>query len=830
MPPTSSFRGPPCSVSSKTAGQLRRRTYCAIKSHSLHIQAFESSGSIQHSVTSKKSPELRDQLSPVSFLDVSPNDGPDQVLVVQQNGTLTIFAEDLGTTISEAALRPQDQPSMTIMALQHLTLPEAQKTVLKQRSDLISQATQETSYLVLAYCKGGDGKSSKNPFYGVWSIGAVAQKAWASEKPILPIFEHELPMESGVSNPTAFKDSQCNFGHLASHLYVKSGATLLTYELLGLMPSLSSALHTGLTGRYDIMAISPTFAICSFQDSLRLYDLKYQSIQAQIDTRRMNLKRKRIRMTSEFQTGLVEFVTYFRQSARIIGKRQHQLFAIDLSSTGRSQSLLESGSKLLHNIGRGIVAQDSSVENTRDSNIGSSHTSANPGKLVTWQPVRKRLDQLAQADDVSGFEDTFLDDIRGDSRQSSAHSMSSDELPPNRFGIPDTKITYLMSKIFQMDRNPAADNNGLADAAKLRIQLPSRRLILWLSQLGLLSLAAVQRAVSLGNPGSGEHLPAHALTYALLEADPDRGLLVECLENGFSPYVEEQAAVVQVLLKQALDLLSEASVPIPAQASREVDAPEHAKTDRQVQYLSASTSDPSWLPPQLQRALIVALDRFGASTTPTISSHLRALFTQTEVLALVQFLRQQLFQGGHTRSFQSLRPMEVAGNLNPTVNIDAVVRVLSSCIDAIGPLGFFGALDNEDFIGNIVPDLVTEILHATQSLGDAAELQGILRETLRYEESMRKHQAVGARLSVQGRETRMDQQSGGIVTVYSEAFDAYEGLQNRECLPLTLRADDMISAVKVRKGGGQASKRSRRETDMLERRQKGQYSYERLIL
>jgi len=289
---------------------------------------------------------------------------------------------------------------------------------------------------------------------------------------------------------------------------------------------------------------------------------------------------------------------------------------------------------------------------------------------------------------------------------------------------------------------------------------------------------------------------------------------------------------VQVLLKQALALSSAAALTASEHTSKETESGQLAQSEVQIQSLSTPASDPISMPSHLQRALTLALDRFGASPPSTISANLQALFNQTEVLALIQVLRQQLFQGGHTRSFQSLPPAESSANEPAsTVQLDAVVRVLSGCVDAIGPLGFLGTVEHEDFIGNIVPDLATEITHTTQSLEDAAELQGILRETLRYEESIRKHQAVGTHVPSHPDGTKISQQPGTICTLYSETGQGQDSLQNGDALPLALKAVNIVSPIKVRKGGdGQTSRRSVREKSMLERRNKSQYSLERLVL
>jgi hypothetical protein len=285
--------------------------------------------------------------------------------------------------------------------------------------------------------------------------------------------------------------------------------------------------------------------------------------------------------------------------------------------------------------------------------------------------------------------------------------------------------------------------------------------------------------------------------------------------------------VVQLLIQRALDTaLDRATAESTSQVTAGNDLPSNT-IDTQVQSFAGSSAETPWLPNSLQRALVTALDKFGTAACSVISANVKALLSQREVLALIQFLRQQLFQGGHTRSFQSL---SVDDEVPRTVRLDTAIKILSSCIDAIGPLGFFGAMDNEDFIGNIIPELVTEITHTKQGLEDASELQGILREAIRYQESIRRRQAAGAHMPNHDAGLASRERSGAIVTVYSEALEGEESLGLGPSLPLSLKIEHVVKPMKIRKGGGQIKQRTIRQKRMLERRMKGQYSFERLVL
>ncbi|OCT44737.1 hypothetical protein CLCR_05717 [Cladophialophora carrionii] len=568
------------------------------------------------------------------------------------------------------------------------------------------------------------------------------------------------------------------------------------------------------------MAISPAFNICWRDESLQLYDLKYQSVQAQKDTKQANLKRKL--NTPHEGGGHLEFVAYYPQLARVIGRRRHQLVAVDITASG-SRRLLEKGSNLLHNIGRGMNGQDVTLKQP-EKKPSSGHDKSMVVSLPSadWDSLRQRLDQLTLSGDVAGFETAVADHIR--------KSHSVDELHKAGITVPDFKVNYLISKIFHTTVGSNATHNDRSTTQKrVQIQFYSPRLISWISSQGLLSSRRVERALESISFDAGQTLGAHAIAQALLDADPSCDLLVSCIENGFSPYVEEQAAVVQLLIQRALASLSETAAAEAKPQAKDTmdldlvsDAPE-----MQVQSLSATSAENPWLPIPVQGALIAALNRFGTAAGSTISTNLKALLSQREVLALIQFLRQQLFKAGHTRSLQSLPLAEE----NPrTVRLDATIKLLSACVDAMGPLGFFAALDNEDFVDTLIPELVTEVTNTKQSLDDVAELQGILREALRYQESVQKQRAAGARTRAHTASNASQQRPGAIVTVYSEAVEGEETLQAGSMLPLSLKAQDVVTAGKIRKGGGQVKPRSIRQKRMLERRAKGGYSFERLVL
>jgi len=111
-----------------------------------------------------------------------------------------------------------------------------------------------------------------------------------------------------------------------------------------------------------------------------------------------------------------------------------------------------------------------------------------------------------------------------------------------------------------------------------------------------------------------------------------------------------------------------------------------------------------------------------------------------------------------------------------------------------------------------------------------SELQGILREALRYQESIQRHRDAGARIPPHIAGRSFQQRPGAILTVYSEALEGGENQQEGSALPLSLKLENVVSPMKIRKGAGSVKRRSVWQKKMLERRNKGQYSFERLVL
>jgi hypothetical protein len=812
VPPSLKFQGNPVSVREKTAAQTIRTTYCATKHDTLRIVCFQTNGEDSVRPEQYTSPSLKDQDSPVVHLDVFVNRGEKQIVAIQHNGAFTAFSADLQSKISQGRLVSSVAESFRLQTVKILTVSEAQRTVLKRRPDVVNSATATSICIVAVHVEPIS--SVKSVRYALWTVNVDSS---GHSKTAQPVIDHQLTLDTEAQVDSGPKPQTYSFDSKTSSLFVHARREFKAYDLTRLVPVPTSTL-SDLTSGYSALAVSSALAIYSVYEDLRLYELKFGAVHAEINIKPKTLKRKRA--NPEVQHGTLDFVTYFPNSSRLIARRQNQLLAIDISSRSSSRTL-HKGSSLLQNIGR---AADGRIATLQPILPKSTPNNAAVDSEIPWRPVQEKLDQLYQDGDYAAFEDTFSKHI-WDCSQSLSTARITGELPC--FGVPalEVKTNYLISKMFQLVK-PADSNKSQSatDKAQMTVRIPSSKLLKWFAKLGMLSSRNIQQIMTTKAAGA---IDASVVVDALNEADDTMVLLTICLENGFSPYVDDQAAIVQRLVQVALDMHVDATPILEQTRSPDVDT---EIPEKQLQQLPQSATESSWLPKELQQALILAINNFGSSSRSNVSTNLKSKLSQTQVLALIQFLRQQLFQAGYTRS-STITPTIYPSSLS-TIDLAAAIKVLSGCIDAIGPLGFsFAGVENEDFIGNIIPELVTEIANTKQSLDDVAEVQGTIRESLRYHQSITKHQNCGARVTHHPNGILTEhQQPGSIITIYAEPTNGDANMQNGACLPLSLKVDNVVDPLKVRKGGGQVMKRSVRQKMMLERRMVGEYAFERLVL
>jgi hypothetical protein len=464
----------------------------------------------------------------------------------------------------------------------------------------------------------------------------------------------------------------------------------------------------------------------------------------------------------------------------------------------------------------------------------------------------QRLDEFASKGDVTSFDELMAKELCTSLDATEVIDDGTFQLPRRLLHVAQSKVDYLVSKVFAPLSDIELGVNESAETGNyLKIVMPTTKLIHWLILANQLTDQRVEKALQRMRSSQAFAVRPGAVALALTRDQPSYEMITDYLKHSPSLPLSETLQAAKLLLA---DLVANTITDLPRTSLQE-GATKHEMSFSEdamptdpgddgeaVQTLALSLklpSDNTLMPSAALAALLIALQGLGSHASQDVTTGLRSQLSQAEILSVVQVLRQQLFHSGHTSylptppssatSSPKLGDTHAEGTL---LSLDCILKLLSSCLDAIGPVGFLAQSENDDFLEKLIPDLKSEISFAFEGMQETNHLQGLLREVIRYGDSVQggNHSHVTKPQSPQSK-LEGQQKRGTIVTLYSEANVDQGDVDGREwLLPLSLRANNVVSETKVRKGGGQVSKRSRRDILRLQDRSVGKYSFERLVL
>jgi hypothetical protein len=832
-----------------------RQTYCVIRRPEAQLQCFREEGDKQGTSRVAASVfSVNDTQSPVIFLETIPvdNDARTQcscdVVVVHQDGTIRRIAGDLSA--QKWSMRISDShhetPSNLDVKTAHwMSQEQATKTLLKNRPDLrISHDNGGPGILVLVAKRTVfAAKRTEDMIYGIWSLAeqGVSKGFDNTTAPrTSPLVLQALP------GTEAWRDNdptQYSFNSVNGALSVAFTRGLITYDLSSYAPRIASKLSVASAGTSLPMHLAPSLAVGSTPSAVTLYDIKYQSIQSTVGLERIGSRRKRKRSGSGSR-GPVRFIAYFVKIKRLLACLGHALIAFDIvnSDPQGNRSALSGDSMLIDAIGRGKPSENRKHMEAADAlhlNFGTVHEPNDHNE--SWMSQEQRLDEFASKGDITAFEELMAKELCASLDATEVIDDGTLQLPRRLRHVAQSKVDYLVSKIFAPLSDIELGVNEPAETGHyLKIVMPTTKLIHWLILANQLTDRQVEKALQRTRSSQAFALRPGAVAFALTRDQPSREMITDYLKHSPSLPLSEALQAAKLLLA---DLVAHTTADL-APVSPQEGAPNHDRGDggEAVQTLALSLKSPSddtLIPSAASAALLLALQRLGSHSSQDVTPGLRSQLSQAEILSVVQVLRQQLFHSGYT-SYLPTPPSSTTSSprLGDTpaegtsLTLDCILKLLSSCLDAIGPVGFLAQNENDNFLEKLIPDLKSEVSFAFEGMQETNHLQGLLREVIRYGDSVQgsNHSHVttpqSQQLNFEGQQKR-----GTIVTLYSEANVDQGDVDGREwLLPLSLRANNVVSETKVRKGGGQISKRSRRDILKLRDRNVGKYSFERLVL
>jgi hypothetical protein len=843
-----------------------RQTYCVIQRPEVQVQCFLEGGEKHGTprVAASVFP-VNDTQSPVIFLETIPvyhdarAPSSCDIVVVHQNGTIRRIAGDLSAQkwsrmISDSHHEPTS--NLDVRAAYWMSQEQAKKSLLKNRPDLqISHDSGSSGFLILiAKRTMFAAKRTEDMIYGIWSLaGQGVSKGFDNNTAhrTTPLVLQTLPGTETWRNNDA---TQYSFNSVNGSLSVAFSRGLITYDLTPYAPRIASKLSVASAGTSLPMHLTPSLAVGSTPSAVTLYDTKYQSIQSTVDLERIGSRRKRKRSGSTNRNP-VQFIAYFAKIKRLLACLGHALIAFDIANSNPqgNRNDLPGDSLLIDAIGRGKSFENQKHTGAADTpylDFGTVHELNDHNE--SWMSQEQRLDEVASKGDVTAFDELMAKELCTSLDATEVIDDGTLQLPRRLLHVTQRKVDYLVSKIFAplSDIEPGVKESG-ETGNYLKIVMPTTKLIHWLISTNQLTDQRIEKALQRMRSSQSFAVRPGAVALALIRDQPSYEMITDYLKHSPSLPLSETLQAAKLLLA---DLVANTTTDLPraplqaGATNHEMSLSEDAMpTDpgddgEAIQTLALSLKLPSndtLIPSATLAALLIALQGLGAHSSQDVTTELRSQLSQAEILSVVQVLRQQLFHSGHT-SYLPTPPSSTTSSpkLGDThaegtsLSLDCILKLLSSCLDAIGSVGFLAQSENDDFLEKLIPDLKSEVSFAFEGMQETNHLQGLLREVIRYGDSVQgsNHSHI-TRPQSQQLNLESQQKRGTIVTLYSEADVDQGGIDGREwLLPLSLRASNVVSETKVRKGGGQVSKRSRRDILRLQDKNVGKYSFERLVL
>jgi hypothetical protein len=734
---------------------------------------------------------LESSASPVAHLDIQKSDASTTIIVVQHDGTVTTLSDDLRTVVA-GEVKLQSSEPMEIMAASVVSAKHAQKTILSARSDLLSNLESDSAILVTLSESPDASTLSKNVTYCACTIDLGRKRQLQGKLDVQQLFEHNL---SRISPTLDARDSvilAAKFSNRETTLDIRLSSGFLRFDLQTASPRPISNAKRILDDSSDTVPLSRSHVLAVYPDALRLVDVNYSTRQSGVT---MSAKR---RADGSVAARKVELICYSAGIGRVLARDHQRLLAVDVAVGGQSNNLKMPVSTLAQNIGRGSSRADGvpNMLNTIETTVGGAPSVPLPSG---WE---NNLQGLITDGNISDFENIVIRSFNLETPSGINTSAS----------LPHEVVHFVLDRMFEYQPPEVA-----GDLPSLSLRFIPQRLLPILCALGLLRHRTLELCLRDQHRSSVQWLPYTEVAEVLLEADPSLSLLEVYARHLDTPDAPERVYILRYLLRRVLD------ESVDVEQTGLLTAATAEDMEFEQQQLDGVRSNKTPALEALERAVIATIERFGSLRQSMISEKLRDAFTKTDIFSLVQLLRQQLFKAGYT-GFTA--PDSAASPELLFVSLPAAVKILSGCIDACGPLDLIGG-DEEDDLESIIPDLLSEMTLATQYIEESADLQGILRETLRYAESQETATSERKAITDKSDDPR---RRGEIVTLYAQRTEDEDINGMPSALPLSLRVEDAIAPTRKRKGGGQVRERSQREILMLQHRQKGPYSFERLVL
>ncbi|PYH45600.1 uncharacterized protein BP01DRAFT_318938 [Aspergillus saccharolyticus JOP 1030-1] len=883
VPPQSSFTCQPCSVRRKIPSKavVRRQTYIALKQQ---IKAFvEESGGNGSSapVISSSSYSISDSESPVNFVGIVPGPSTEEeqessfdILAAHQDGRIRRLSPDLKNQRWSLKHSEVTKISSThsVNACFLVEFEDAKKSLLKRRQDLTALALgsltdsgvdEPSILLVVSHPNGSDPlklSDVKVQMFSVPSTVASVERSIDESQKMRHLLTISIPEVSGQETVDRH-GSQWSFHSGSAGLSLSFPHGHINFDLSQYAPTLTSKFILGETFS-SIMRISPQSVIGASHSMIAVYDTQYKSIQRSIAVSDVPTS------GSSSTQAPTTFVTYFARLGVALATKNSTLLAFDLSSSNPAAAPAKRprDGLLIDAIGRGIGSSwDSSSKKQRTEDPAVLGLSAK--KAAKWTQLTSDLRECVKNNNASDF-DSAVQRFFGVGE--------SKTLPgPEKFVNPEMTL-FLLTLIFTLSEDGQSSNDKLStpSSSRLSIAIWPEQTCQWLINIGHLSQANVEVALRRSiKPRILQQLPVGSFVQGLADSEPTlqrlnsvlsgRRVLLSTDELTYALrlFLDKARSSAIILEEERAKLLSQDQEMSDSTTTTTTNTPNTSSAIAHIP--STDEPEPATLH-NIYKGLNMTLRKLHTHPAATLTPSLRSALTRTELISMIHHLRLCLATSGHTTRFTENPPTPIsADQTNPPLSLDTITTCLNAAIDAIGPSGWIaagagaGAAEGpESSSQDLIADIKSEISAALAGVEEATYLTGILREYLRYTNSVK----ATATASTADSSSALLPASAAAAAATATAADEHQPLSNTniryeklngadlvvfgpvddeegtadasgKLLPLSLKAPVTdVSKTKVKKETGEVKNRSSREIGYLRRKAVGKYSFERLFV
>lgn len=817
---------------------MKRQTYSAVNRPERQIKSFvEESGNGSSAPTiSSSSFSVRDSNSPAVFVGIIPtasedNDEKDpfDVLAVHRDGRVRRLSPDLAT--QRWSVRHSDiakaGSTLEVHTCFLVEFEDAKKSLFKRRQDLAALAlgnltdsgVDEPSILVLVSHPSNTErvapKDVKVQMFSVPSDASVGGLALDESQRMRHLLTVNMPEVEGQE---AFETRglRWDFHSGSAGLNLSFEKGFVNFDLSQYSPAVTSQFILQDEEFSSIMRISPQSVLGAGKSLVALYDTQYQSVQRSIPVADIP--------SSGSSEGTV-FVGYFAKLGIAVASKGNTLLAFDLTpSTAAFGSSLKRprDGLLIDAIGRGIGS--SGGQGAASKKLCTEHeatlglTSAE--EVDKWNQLSHELEESTKAKDAERFD-------------SAVHAyFGSNSLPTSGPIHPELPV-FLLTKIFTLKEIEDKDRMSASSPSVLAVQIWPKITCNWLIYLGHLCMSNVDIAVRRSfQPRILPPLPTGSFSQALMDADPSLRRITRVLQGPVLVDSDELAYALRTFINMARSCA--ATLEETAKALTSSDQPETTTQPTSPHRRTGLAS--------IFRGLNTTLQKLHSHPVPSITNSLRSALSKPELISMLHHLRLSLATGGYTSRFTENPPTPITPDqTRPPLSLNTITDLLAASIDAIGPSGWISAASAD--LGpelDLIADMKSEVAAALAGAEEATFLKGILREYIRFADSVSaSSRRVAKRSNRPAVEStplvRHERLNGADLMVFTpqdgEDGAGMDGEATGKMLPLSLKAPSVdVSRTKVMKSTGEVRTRSNREIGHLMRKQAGKYSFERLFV